>query len=91
MIVQRRDANEPEIVAALRAAGCWVGQMDRTAGFDLLVRRDGKSWVMEVKRPKHEKELTNNEYNVKANMELCDCEYYVVSNIEYALEIIGTR
>jgi len=37
MYAQRRDINEPEIVEALRRVGAYVQQMDKSAGFDLLV------------------------------------------------------
>lgn len=91
MIIQRRDKNEPLIVAALIAAGCWVGKMDRMDGFDLLVRRDDKSWVMEVKMPGKEHDLTDNERKTKNAMEEKGNTYHVVSHVDYALEIIRTR
>ena len=64
----RRDANEPEIVEALRAAGCAVELMDRPV--DLLVwtphlgtvdfaddtnQRDGALVLLEVKDPNRRK------------------------------------
>lgn len=47
----KRDANEPEIVAALRAAGYWVAQISHKGFPDLVVGRKGRSFVclMEVK------------------------------------------
>ena len=45
---KRRDANEPEIVQALEAAGCTVIRLDP---FDLLVGRAGVTLMLEVKTP----------------------------------------
>lgn len=50
---KRRDLNEPEIIAALRAAGCDVLQADDV---DLLVGRAGQNFLLEVKRPKRASE-----------------------------------
>lgn len=44
---KRRDANEPLIIAALRAAGCRVWALDKP--FDLLVGIGGRFVVLEVK------------------------------------------
>lgn len=43
----KRDANEAEIVAALRAYGYSVVHMDQPV--DLLIGKHGKTWVAEVK------------------------------------------
>ena len=45
----RRDANEPEIVAALRAAGATVEHIEMPG--DLLVGYDGLTFLLEVKAP----------------------------------------
>lgn len=48
---KRVDANQPEIVAALRAAGCSVCCI-HTVGYgcpDLLVGRSGQNYLLEVK------------------------------------------
>jgi Holliday junction resolvase len=90
MIAQRRDKNEPEIIQALRAAGCGIIQMDRLAGFDLLAFRNGQHWIIEVKMPGKELHLTNAEasqyYRVNT---VYNTPYYVVSSVEQALEIVG--
>jgi hypothetical protein len=44
----QRDANEPEIVDALKRVGCTVWRLDIV---DLLVGRLGKNYLLEVKRP----------------------------------------
>ena len=49
---RKRDANEPEIVTALKAAGCGVKRLDfpdEEGVFDLLVGRPGLNMLMEVK------------------------------------------
>ncbi len=47
----RRDANEAEVVAALRAAGALVYHLDGRDLPDLLVGFRGRWTVVEVKRP----------------------------------------
>ena len=47
------DANQPEIVAALRAAGCTVQHL-HTVGHgcpDILVGYEGVNWLIEIKQP----------------------------------------
>lgn len=46
---RRRDANEPDIIEALRAAGASVQQLDGTGVPDLLVGYQGKTYLLEVK------------------------------------------
>lgn len=48
---KRRDANESEIVKALRAAGASVTLLDGDGVPDLLVGKGGKTWLIEVKNP----------------------------------------
>lgn len=45
----KRDANEPEIVRALRSGGYLVKQLNE---FDLLVSDGQRVWMLEVKMPK---------------------------------------
>jgi hypothetical protein len=47
----RRDANEPEIVAALKAVGATVQQLSGEDVPDLLVGFRGGDYLLEVKRP----------------------------------------
>lgn len=44
---RKRDANEPEIIAALEAIGCTVYALDKP--LDLLVGHGGKTYLLEVK------------------------------------------
>ena len=46
-----RDANEPEIVKALEAAGATVTRLNEAGVPDLLVGYQGKTKLLEVKRP----------------------------------------
>lgn len=50
----RTDLNHAEIVAALRRAGCSVQSLAAVGNGvpDLLVARNGRLWLMEVKNPK---------------------------------------
>lgn len=45
----RRDANEPQIIEALEAAGATVFRLERPV--DLLVGYRGRTLLLEVKRP----------------------------------------
>ena len=49
---KRRDANEPAIIAALRAVGATVEQLSAPDLPDLLVGYCGGNWLMEVKTEK---------------------------------------
>lgn len=46
---RRRDTNEPQIIATLRAVGATVVQLSGPNIPDLLVGYRGKNWVAEVK------------------------------------------
>lgn len=53
LLAARTDANQAEIVAALRAAGCSVVSLHRVGDGvpDLLVGRASRNWLLEVKVP----------------------------------------
>jgi hypothetical protein len=85
---QRRDANEKEIVKALRAAGAYV----HVGGpFDILVGYKGTWWIVEIKdgakRPSQRK-LTKDEMvfitEVKNRAPI-----HLIESVEQALEMIG--
>lgn len=90
MNAQRRDANEAEIVKALRAVGCVYIYMDKSAGFDALVfsPRNG-AHVYEIKDPARRWKLTDTEVARKAEIEGAGGAYNVVLTIEQALQIAG--
>lgn len=48
----KRDAVEPAIVSALKAAGCQVWLLSGTGNPDLLVKRAGRFYAFEVKSGK---------------------------------------
>lgn len=48
---RRRDANEPDVVAALKAAGAAVQKLDGTGCPDLLVGYCGELHLLEIKLP----------------------------------------
>lgn len=52
------DANQAEIVEALRGVGCSVVDLSAVGGGapDLLVGRDGRNWLIECKNPNRRKE-----------------------------------
>lgn len=86
---QRRDANEAEIIDALRAAGAYVIQMDKSAGFDLLVAYDGTYYVVEVKQPGKQALLTRAEFDRHDDLITQLCDYNIVTTPEEALAVIG--
>lgn len=80
---RKRDANEPEIVKALRKAGAMVWRLSGPGLPDLLVSHRGRWMVIEVKRPKQGR-LTDAQCNTRAL-----APFPVVSNISEALAVIG--
>ena len=103
MYAQRRDINEPEIVDALRSVGAYVQQMDKSAGFDLLVGYAsryffGWRWyIIEVKntngkqatREQLEKMLTKNERDTMQLIQAAGGEYHIVTGAAAALAVVG--
>lgn len=78
----QRDANEAEIVAALRKAGATVYLLDKPC--DLAVGKNKKNLLMEVKQP-------GKRLNPK-QQEFCDSwegQFAVVHTVREALELIG--
>jgi hypothetical protein len=62
----RHDANQAEIVAALRSMGATYVQQDRNAGFDILVLYRGRMHLVEIKSGKRWK-LTPNELRMQGD------------------------
>jgi len=79
----RVDANQSQIVAGLRAAGYLVSVESAHRGhrYDLLVCRDARMWLLEVKR--RGEKCTANE----AEFALCGWPVAVVMTLEEALEV----
>ena len=80
----KRDAIEPEIIQALRAAGCRVWQLSKP--FDLLCGRSGRFTVLEVKSGKAGR-LTSAQEADLARAE--GLPVYVVRAVEDALQAVG--
>lgn len=81
----KRDANEAEIIDALRAAGCHVIQAD---DIDLIVGRAGKNYLIEVKLPKKRDNLRPIQQRMKA--EWCG-QYCIVTTPAEALHAVGAN
>ena len=87
----RRDANEPDIVAALREAGAFVWLLDQP--MDLLVWSPWQERLvlLEVKDPGAEKR--RGEYRLKASqkeaLKVAPCAAFVVDTVERALYYAG--
>jgi len=88
MNAQKRDANEGEIIDFLRGVGAYVSQMDKSAGFDLLVVC-GLVYVVEVKNPARKWKLTEAEAKTKQEIESAGGRYYIVETVEAAARVIG--
>lgn len=85
----RTDANQREIVDALRKAGASVHVTSSLGGGfpDLVVGFRGKNYLMEIKRPKPgEPLLTEDE---TAFLEAWEGQAYVVTSVRQALAMLG--
>ena len=86
---KKRDANEPEIIAALKAVGCSILQLD---AIDLLVGRAGKNYLLEVKdgsKPPSGRKLTPKEETLMR--EWRGDPIAIVKNVEEAMSAVGLR
>lgn len=92
----KKDANEPEIVAALNSVGaeCVSCSGDPTLGFDLLILWRGRLFIAEVKDgslPPSARRLTENELKRQAQCAGHGIRYLVLLNPDQALEAIGAK
>jgi hypothetical protein len=86
----RRDANEPEIMEALRKAGAWPMQFDKPA--DLLVGFRQKWIWLEVKdgsKPPSRQKLTDDEVEFARVCQIERLPFDVVTTPMEALKAIG--
>ena len=85
------DVNQPEIVKALRKFGATVLITSQLKNcFDILVGYKGINYIMEIKdenQPPSKKRLTEGEQKFKDTWK--GGKYYVVENIEQAINIIN--
>jgi hypothetical protein len=86
----RVDANQPEIVKALRAIGASVLVMSQLKNcFDLLIGYRGRTFLFEVKdgsKPPSARKLTPGEQEFKDSWK--GSEYHIVLSVEQAIEIV---
>lgn len=91
MRAARVDANAPQIVAALRAAGATVRVIIQGAGLpDLLVGYKGQTYLLEVKdgkKPPSARKLTPDEQKFFDEWTGGPC--VIVTSVEDALRVIG--
>lgn len=85
------DANQPEVVAALRAAGCSVVSLHRVGQGcpDLLAGKDGKNVLIEVKdgsKPPSKRLLTEDQVEFHASWR---GQIAIVKSAEDALRLFG--
>lgn len=87
----RTDANQTEIVEALRKHGASVLITSQLKNcFDILVGFNGINYIMELKdgnKPKAQRRLTSGEQKFKDNWS--GGTYHVVESVEQAIEIIS--
>jgi len=88
----RVDANQPEIVQALRNIGCVVIIVSQLKNaFDILVAYRGKLHVMEIKdgsKTASQKQLTLGEISCKKALENVGVQYNVVESVSDAIKIV---
>ncbi len=87
------DANQPEIVKALRKAGATVlitSQLKNA--FDILIGYQSSIYIVEIKdgnKPPSQRKLSPGEQKCKTDFERVGCNYNVITSIEEALKLIG--
>lgn len=82
---KRRDANEPEIVAALERIGCTVVRLDEV---DILAGRNGRNVLIECKdgnKPPSARKLTPNQVKLRDHWR---GQYDVATTAEEAIAIV---
>ena len=87
----RRDANEGDIIKAMREAGAYVKVINDEGLFDLLVSYRGKTLLIEIKdgsRPPSARRLTDAEQ--KFHDEWPGSDLYIVNSVEEALALLRT-
>ena len=87
----RRDANEQDIIKAMRAEGAYVKQINDEGLFDLLVSHRGKTLLIECKdgsKPPSARRLTDAEQ--KFHDEWPGSDLYIVNSVEEAIALLRT-
>jgi hypothetical protein len=88
----RVDANQSEIVKALRKIGATVLILSQLKNaFDLLVGYRSKLFIVEIKdgsKPPSQRKLTEGEMKCKSDFERVGITYNVVNNIDEAINLL---
>jgi hypothetical protein len=87
----RRDANEGDIIKAMRAEGAYVKVINDEGLFDLLVSYRGETLMVEVKdgaKPPSARRLTDAEQ--KFHDEWPGDNLYIVNSVEEAIALLRT-
>jgi hypothetical protein len=87
----RRDANEQDIIKAMRAEGAYVKQINDEGLFDLLVSHRGETLLIECKdgsKPPSARRLTDAEQ--KFHDEWPGSDLYIVNSVEEAIALLRT-
>lgn len=88
----RTDANQKEIVTALRKIGCYVLPTHQLkSAFDLLVAYRGKLFIMEIKdgtKPPSQRRLTPGEMKCKKDVESAGAKYWVIDSVDAAIALV---
>lgn len=89
--MDKRDANERDIVSFWRHLGfLWV-QMDRYAGFDGLLVTRSSVYIVEIKNPAVKWRLTENEKERKEQVEQLGQKYNVIQTLSDASKLVGVE
>ena len=84
----KTDANQQEIIDALRAIGAWVFYIGRP--FDLLVGFRGRLYLIEVKNPKGKDKIGEEQHTEMGKLKnLANVEVQIVRSVDDGLRAIG--
>lgn len=86
--MDKRDANEKELVKVWRQLHCaWI-QMDRNAGFDgILISPFTGIHIVEVKNPDRKWKLTEAEKETKQEVEARGAIYNIIETVDQAVQL----
>jgi hypothetical protein len=94
MTHKRIDANQPSIVATLRAVGAeWISTTrDPGVGFDGIICFRGEVHLVELKdgsKPPSRRRLTDNETRRREQLERVGVKVHIIESADDALRVIG--
>lgn len=84
----RTDANQEEIVMALRAVGCSVTLLHRVGAgcADILAGKNGVNWLIEVKMPGEKLNARERKWHAAWRGQVA-----IVESVEQAIELVSSR